>query len=125
VRFLGLHLVWWPKYRRPILVGRVVARCGELVDQIADEHGWEIVAKEVMPDHVGPLVRVGPTDRPVAVLRACKGRAARTLSQEFAYLRNRAQVWWSPSYFVASVGDVWSRRCAAPSSISGTRVMAS
>jgi putative transposase len=84
-----------------------VALCGELVDRIADEHSWEIVAKEVMPGHVGLLVRVGPTDAPAAVVRACKGRAAQVLGHEFAYLRNRAKVWWSPSYFVASVGDVW------------------
>lgn len=46
---LGLHLVWCPKYRRRVLAGRVAARCGELLEQIADEHGWEIVAKEGCP----------------------------------------------------------------------------
>jgi REP-associated tyrosine transposase len=59
---LGLHLVWCPKYRRRILGGRVVRRCGELLEQVGDEHGWQIVAKEVMSDHVHLLVRVGPTD---------------------------------------------------------------
>lgn len=44
---LGLHLVWCPKYRRRVLGGRVALRCGELLDQVAAEHGWEIVAKEV------------------------------------------------------------------------------
>jgi putative transposase len=48
-----LHLVWCPKYRRRVLGGRVAARCGELVEQIAAENGWEIVAKEVMPASVG------------------------------------------------------------------------
>ena len=67
---LGLHLVWCPKYRRRILGGRVAARCGELLEQIAGEHGWQIVAKEVMPDHVHLFVRVGPTDAPAAVVRA-------------------------------------------------------
>lgn len=93
---LGLHLVWCPKYRRWIVGGRVAARCGELVEEIADEHGWQIVAKEVMPDHVHLLAVVG----------AVKGRTARVLRHEFAYLRARATVWWSPSYFAASVGYV-------------------
>ena len=56
---LGLHLVWCPKYRRRVLAGRVASRCGQLLDQVAVEHGWEIVAKEVIPDHVHLFVRVG------------------------------------------------------------------
>ena len=103
---LGLHLVWCPKYRRRVLGGRVAARCGELREQVVGEHGWEIVAKEVMPDHVDLFVRVGPTDRPAAVVRAFKGRTARVLRQEFRCLRRFAKVLWSPSYFAASVGYV-------------------
>jgi putative transposase len=104
---LGLHLVWCPKCRRRILGGRVAARCGALLEQIAAERGWEIAAKEVMPDHVHLFVRVGPTDAPAAVVRAFTGRTARVLRAEFAYLRRFARVLWSPSYFAASVGDVW------------------
>ncbi len=58
---LGLHLVWCPKYRRRVLGGRVARRPDELVEQIAAEHGWGIVAHEVMLDHVQLFVRV---DRP-------------------------------------------------------------
>lgn len=103
---LGLHLVWCPKYRRRVLGGRVALRCGELLDQVAAEHGWEIVAKEVMPDHVHLFVRVGPTDVPASVVRAFKGRTARVLRDEFPFLRRFAKVLWSPSYFAASVGYV-------------------
>jgi len=95
-----------PEYRRRILGGRVAARCGELLEQVAAEHGWEIVAKEVMPDHVHLFVRVGPTDALAAVVRAFKGRTARVLRAEFGYKRNRAKVLWSPSCFAASVGYV-------------------
>ncbi len=103
---MGLHLVWCPKYLRRILGGRVAARCGELLEQIAGEHGWGIVAKEVRPDQVHLFVRVGPTDAPAAVVRAFKGRTARVLGQEFPYLRDRVKVLWSPSYFAALVGSV-------------------
>jgi putative transposase len=86
--------------------GRVAARCGELLEQIAAERGWEIVAKEVMPDHVHLFVRVGPTDAPAAVVRAFKDRTARVLRADFRYLRRFARVLWSPSYFAVSVGYV-------------------
>jgi REP-associated tyrosine transposase len=91
---------------RRILGGHVAARCGALLEQIADERGWQLVAKEGMPDHVHLFVRVGPTDAPAQVVRAFKGRTARVLRQEFPYLRRRAKVLWSPSYFAVSVGYV-------------------
>ena len=99
-------MVWCPKYRRRILGGRVARRCGELREGVADERGWQIVVKEVMPDHVHVFVRVGPTDAPAQVVRAFKGRSARVLRSEFPHLRNHAKVLWSPSYFAASVGYV-------------------
>ena len=74
--------------------GGVAARCGELLEQIAAEHGWEVVAKEVMPHHVHQFVR------------ALEGRTARLARAEFPYLRRFARVVWSPSYFAASVGCV-------------------
>ncbi len=81
-------------------------RLSMLLEQIADEHGWQIVANEVMPDHVHLFMRVGPTDAPASVVRAFKGRTARRLRHEFPHLRNHAKVLWSPSYFAASVGYV-------------------
>ena len=86
--------------------GRVAARCGELLEQIAAEHGWEVVVKEVMPDHVYLFVRVGPADAPASVARAFTRRTARVLRAEFPYLRRFARVLWSPSYFAAAVGYV-------------------
>jgi putative transposase len=103
---LGLQLVWRPRYRRPILGGRVARRCGGLWEQIAVEHSCQIVAKEGMPDHVHLFVRVGPTDAPAQVVRVFKGRTAGVLLQELAYLRRFAKVLRSPGYVAASVGYV-------------------
>jgi putative transposase len=111
---LGLHVVWCPKYRRRIVGGRVAARCGELVEQATTGHDWRIVAKELMPDHVHPFVRVCPTDAPAQVVRALNGRTARVLRQEFPHVCNHAKLLLSPSYFAASVGYVSEstvRRC--------------
>lgn len=102
----GLHLAWCPKYRRRIVGGRVAAQCGELLEQIAGEHGWEIVAKEVMPDQVRLFVLVGTTDAPASVVRGLQGRAARMPGAEFPYVRRCVKVLWSPAYFATSVGCV-------------------
>jgi REP element-mobilizing transposase RayT len=59
-----------------------------------------------MPDQVPLVVRVGPSDVPPSVVRAVEGRTAWVLRREFTHLRNHAEVWWLPSYFAASVGEV-------------------
>jgi REP-associated tyrosine transposase len=104
---VGLHLVWCPRYRGRIVGGRVAARCGERLEQVAGGHGGEIVATAVMPDHVHVFVRVGPTGAPARVVRVFTGRTARVLGAGFRYLRRFATVLWSSLYVVASVGCVW------------------
>ena len=99
-------MVWCSKCRRRILGGQLAASCGELLEQAAVEHGWEIVVNEVMPDYVYLFAGVGPTDAPAKVVVAFNGRTARVRGQKFRYLRRCANVLWSPWYFAASVGYV-------------------
>ncbi len=110
---MGLHVVWCPKYRRRVLGGRVALRLNELLDEIAADNDWQIVAREVMPDHMHIFVRVRPTDSSAEVARRFKGRTSRVLRGEFPWL-GRQRVLWSKSYFDASVGYVSEctvRRC--------------
>lgn len=106
VCWLGQQVVWCPMYRRRVVGGRVAAGCGELLERIADERRWEMVAQEVMGDHVQLLVRVGPPEAAAQVARAFTGRTARVLGPEFCYLRWFVRELWSPSYFAALVGHV-------------------
>jgi putative transposase len=105
VTSLGLHVVWCLQYRKGVLGGPVELRLFKLLDQIAVGDDWQIVASEVMPDHVHIFVRVRPTDWPAEVARRFKGRTSRVLRAEFAWLGHR-RVLWSKSYFAASVGYV-------------------
>lgn len=106
VCWLGLHLVWCPKDRRGVLGGRVARRVDQLIVGIGAEYGWEIVAKEVMADHVQVVVRVGPSDALAAVVCAVTRRTARVLRAEFPHLRTVAKVLWLALYVAASVGYV-------------------
>jgi len=103
---LGLHVVWCPKYRRPVLGGRVAKRLEELLRQKADERGWEVIALEVMPDHVHLFVKHDPKSSASYVANQFKGFTSRVLREEFPHLRSRMPTLWSSSYFAASVGAV-------------------
>ncbi|MGW4033506.1 IS200/IS605 family transposase [Streptomyces sp. NPDC004838] len=103
---LGLHVVWCPKYRRPVLDGRVAERLDELIRAKADEHGWEIIALEVMPDHVHLSVKHDPKSSASYVANQFKGLTSRVLRAEFPHLKSQMPTLWSSSYFAASVGAV-------------------
>ncbi|MGW4421429.1 IS200/IS605 family transposase [Streptosporangium sp. NPDC004631] len=103
---LGYRVVWCPKYRRPVLGGRVKDRLEELIHAKAAEHGWEIVALEVMPDHVHLFVKPHPKNSPSYVAGRFKGFTSHHLRAEFPHLRSQLPTLWSRSYFVATVGAV-------------------
>jgi putative transposase len=106
VHRVGLHLVWCPKYRRPVLSGRVADRLRSLIQAICAERGWTVQALAVMPDHVHLVVSTGPDASPALVAHQCKGFTSRVLRAEFPHVRSRLPTLWSKSYFVASVGHV-------------------
>jgi putative transposase len=103
---LGYHVVWCPKYGRPVLGGRVKTRLEELIRARASEHGWEIVALEVTPDHVHLFVKSHPKDSPSYVANQFKGFTSHHLRAEFPHLRSQLPTLWSRSYFVTTAGVV-------------------
>lgn len=103
---LKYHLVWCPKYRRPVLVDPVDVRLKELFNQIAAEHEFLLHTVEVMPDHVHLFVEADPTRSVAEIVNRFKGPSSRFLRQEFPHLRSRLPTLWSRSYFASTVGAV-------------------
>ncbi len=52
------HVVWSPKYRRKVLVGKVEERLKELRAEVVEEKQGRLVEVETMPDHVHLLAEV-------------------------------------------------------------------
>lgn len=103
---LKYHLVWCPKYRRPVLVDAVETRLRELLSEKACELGITIHSLEVMPDHVHLFVESDPTRCVAEIVNRLKGFTSRTLRKEFATLRSRLPTLWSRSYYAGTVGAV-------------------
>src|SRR5258705_11241127 len=85
---LHYHLVWCPKYRRPVLTDAVEARLKALLTEKAAAMNVQIEALEGMPDHVHLFVAAPPTDGPQHLGNQFKGDTSRVLRQEFAHLRS-------------------------------------
>ena len=103
---LKFHLVWCPKYRRPVLVGPVEKRLVQLLRQIAGELEATIHALEVMPDHVHLFLETDPTRSVAELVNRFKGRTSHDLRSEFPALRSRLPTLWSRSYYAGSCGAV-------------------
>lgn len=101
---LTAHLVWCPKYRRPVLTGEINTRLKNLIQEIAQEKEWEILSLEVLPDHVHLLVSYDPKASVSYLANQFKGRTSRVLRNEYPSLRSRLPTLWSRSYFASSVG---------------------
>jgi|SRR6516165_750414 putative transposase len=103
---LKFHLVWCPKYRRPVLVNAVEKRLRELLKQKAAELQATIAALEVMPDHVHLFIETDPRWSVAQLARQFKAFTSHALREEFPHLRSRLPTLWSRSYFAGSCGSV-------------------
>jgi len=106
---LNYHLVWCPKYRRTVLTGLVAIRLTELLAEIAPKWDFEIIAQEVMPDHVHLFVSAPPKFSPAKIAQLFKGTTSRVLRLEFPALKqhiNKVGTLWSPGYYVGTAGTV-------------------
>ena len=98
------HVVWCPKYRRKVLEGKIAQRCEELIRKIAARHRAEVIAIEIMSDHVHLLVEVDPQFGIHRLVKNIKGASSHQLRKEFPSLQSRLPSLWTNSYFVSTVG---------------------
>lgn len=103
---LKYHLVWCPKYRRPVLEGAIEKRLREVLEDVRAEHVWTIHALEVMPDHVHLFIESDPIYSVAEIVNRLKGASSRILRSEFPELRSRLPTLWSRSYYAGTVGTV-------------------
>jgi putative transposase len=105
---LGYQAVRCPRYRTPVLAGRVAGRCEELIRAKASEHSWRI-----MPNNVGLFVKPHPSGSPSQIASHFQGSTSRRLRSRLPHLRSRLPALWSRSYSAATAGAV-SAQTARP-----------
>ncbi|MCH1976578.1 IS200/IS605 family transposase [Enterococcus hirae] len=108
VSLVNYHFVFCPRYRRKIFVNSEVdARFKALVQEIAKENEWNIIAIETDKDHCHLFINVQPTYSPSKIMKIIKGKSSRIIRQEFEHLSKMPSV-WTRSYFVSTAGNVSS-----------------
>ena len=103
---LSYHLIWCPKYRRPVLVDEVAERLRQLLKEKAKQLNLTIETLKIMPDHVDLFIKSSPVDGPHFIVQQLKGYTSRILRGEFPHLRSRLPSLWTRSYYVESIGHI-------------------
>lgn len=107
VSLINYHLIWCPRYRRKVLAGLVETRLKELIYEVAQKLNLEILALEIMPDHLHLFVNAPPMLAPYEIVARLKGATSYYLRREFTHL-TRIRSLWTRSYFVSTAGNVSS-----------------
>ena len=104
---LQYHLVWVTKYRKKIFIGTIEKEVKEYLVEIAKDLEINVVAMELMPDHIHLLIDCKPQLRISDAVKIFKGNIARWLFIKHPEIKR--ELWgghlWNPSYFVATVSD--------------------
>lgn len=106
---LHYHLVVVVKYRRKALYSSDIReRLKDIVWNLSTGLGIEVVAHEPAVDHYHLLFKATPKTNLVKAINVIKGVSSRRLRQEFPETKNLlwGNSFWSPSYFLATSGQV-------------------
>lgn len=111
---INYHLVWIPKYRKQILKGRVGEILREIIEGNCMDMGLELLALEIMPDHIHLFVGAKPTHTPFKIVKQLKGNTSIQLRRVFPYLKylgyqkhvKRFPSLWARGYYCGSAGHV-------------------
>lgn len=111
VHLIVYHLIWCPKRRRRILVGKIAERLAQLIHEVADEYEWEVLELAIQPDHVHLFIRANPYTLPTDIARLIKGRSSHVLREEFPTLMKMPSL-WTRSTFYSTAGNVSAQTLA-------------
>jgi len=107
VFLINYHLIWCPKRRKKVLVGEIKTRLEQIINAVAKEKDVEILALEIMPDHLHLFVSSHPNIPVHNLIKTFKGRSSNLLRKEYPELLKLPSL-WTHSYFVSTAGNVSS-----------------
>lgn len=107
---LCYHLIVVVKYRQKAFTNEdLIADTKSIISGIADSMDVEIVEQECGDDHIHILFRAKPTLNITKFINVVKGNSSRKIREKYKdFLKDKlwGDHFWSPSYFLATTGNV-------------------
>jgi putative transposase len=105
VHHILYHVIFCPKRRKKVLVGDVADRLKQIIEEVAQDNGWQIVDLAIQPDHVHLFIQANPYTLPTDIARLTKGRSSHDLRETFPHLMRMPSL-WTRSTFYSTAGFV-------------------
>jgi len=105
---LYYHLIFVVKYRRKVITPEIDDFLKQKIREISDTFDVEILAIETDKDHVHILFKATPKLDMPRYINALKTITSREIRRKFPEVKEKLwkDVFWSPSYFLATSGQV-------------------
>ncbi|MCB5952964.1 IS200/IS605 family transposase [Enterococcus sp. BWT-B8] len=100
------HLVFAPKYRRQIIYGKYKTSIGEILRELCERKGVEILEANACRDHIHMLVSIPPKLSVSQFMGYLKGKSSLMIFDRHANLKYRYgnRKFWCRDYYVDTVG---------------------
>ena len=92
------------KYRYPVLTGDIQSKCREILIQVSDSEGINILKGVVSKDHIHMHIEYRPSQNISSIVKKLKGRSSRRLQQDFPILKSK---YWGRHFWAIGFG-CWS-----------------
>jgi putative transposase len=98
------------KYRKKVFISdEIISDLKTIILKISEESEVEVIEQECGEDHLHLLFRAKPTLDMTKFINLIKGRSSRLLREKHKeFLKDKlwGDGFWSPSYFLATTGNV-------------------
>ncbi len=100
------HIIFAPKYRRQIVYGKIKKDIGQILRQLCDRKGVEILEANACPDHIHMLLKIPPKHSVSSIMGYLKGKSSLMIFDRHANLKYKYgnRHFWCRGYFVDTVG---------------------
>ncbi len=100
------HIVFAPKYRRKVFYGTKRLEIGQMLRQLCNWYGVNLLEAEACPDHIHILVEILPKHSVSSFMGYLKGKSSIMIYNKWEDMkykyRNRS--FWCRGYYVDTVG---------------------
>ena len=100
------HIVFAPKYRRKVFYGEKRTEIREILRQLCQWKGVEIIEGEVCPDHIHLLLSIPPKISVSSFMGYLKGKSSLMIFQKYGNMKfaYRNREFWCRGYYVDTAG---------------------
>jgi putative transposase len=103
---INYHIIFIPKYRKSILIGKFKNIIESALLEKAVELKINIEKYEIMNDNVHLFIKCKPTHMVSNIVKQLKGYSSYMLRKRYPKYKLKYKHFWSPSYYCESIGHI-------------------